>query len=146
MTVFVLLCLSTVAIYIVATLLPESVPVWQVSKQTRFALSSVFILLTLAVIPLSLRLFKFRFVAHDLILYKEKSLLKWGLLRMAMLGVLLLVNLLLYYLLEEEPTFGWLALILLLVLPFIVPTQNRCEAEVEVREPEESKNEKSKEA
>lgn len=146
MTVFVLLCLSTVAIYIVATLLPESVPVWQVSKQTRFALSSVFILLTLAVIPLSLRLFKFRFVAHDLILYKEKSLLKWGLLRMAMLGLLLLVNLLLYYLLEEEPTFGWLALILLLVLPFIVPTQNRCEAEVEVREPEESKNEKSKEA
>lgn len=129
MGTFVLLCLSALAIYVLATLAPDLIPLWQASEAVRFTLSSVFILLTLALIPLSLRLFRFGFIARDLIKYKEQALLKWGLTRMLMLDVLLLANLVLYYLLGEEPTFGWLALILLLVQPFIVPTMTRCKAE-----------------
>ena len=129
MTVFVLLCLSAVLVYVLATLMPEVFPVWQASEETRFGLSSAFILLTLAVIPAALRMFKFGFIERDLFIYKEKALLKWGLLRMLLLGMLLLTNLLLYYLLGEEPTFGWLALILILVQPFVVPTMSRCKAE-----------------
>lgn len=129
MIVFALLGLSALLIFAIATQWPEMFPVWQASEETRFALSSVFILLTLAVIPASLRLFKVGCIERDLYMNKEKALLKWGLLRMTMLGALLLANLLLYYLLDEEPTFGWLSVILLLVQPFIVPTMGRCEAE-----------------
>lgn len=129
MIAFALLGLSALLIFAIATQWPEMFPVWQASEETRFALSSVFILLTLAVIPASLRLFKVGCIERDLYLNKERALLKWGLLRMTMLGALLLANLLLYYLLGEEPTFGWLSVILLLVQPFIVPTMGRCEAE-----------------
>ena len=129
MIAFALLGLSALLIFVIATQWPEMFPVWQASEETRFALSSVFILLTLAVIPASLRLFKVGCIERDLYLNKERALLKWGLLRMTMLGALLLANLLLYYLLGEEPTFGWLSVILLLVQPFIVPTMGRCEAE-----------------
>lgn len=129
MIVFALLGLSALLIFAIATQWPEMFPIWQASEETRFALSSVFILLTLAVIPASLRLFKVGCIERDLYLNKERALLKWGLLRMTMLGALLLANLLLYYLLGEEPTFGWLSVILLLVQPFIVPTMGRCEAE-----------------
>ena len=129
MITFALLGLSALLIFAIATQWPEMFPVWQASEETRFALSSVFILLTLAVIPASLRLFKVGCIERDLYMNKEKALLKWGLLRMTMLGALLLANLLLYYLLGEEPTFGWLSVILLLVQPFIVPTMGRCEAE-----------------
>lgn len=129
MIAFALLGLSALLIFAIATQWPEMFPVWQASEETRFALSSVFILLTLAVIPASLRLFKVGCIERDLYMNKEKALLKWGLLRMTMLGALLLANLLLYYLLGEEPTFGWLSVILLLVQPFIVPTMGRCEAE-----------------
>ena len=129
MIAFALLGLSALLIFAIATQWPEMFPIWQASEETRFALSSVFILLTLAVIPASLRLFKVGCIERDLYLNKERALLKWGLLRMTMLGALLLANLLLYYLLGEEPTFGWLSVILLLVQPFIVPTMGRCEAE-----------------
>lgn len=129
MTVFALLCLSAALLYALATLLPEAIPLWQASEETRFTLSSVFILLTLAVIPTSLRLFRFGYVERCLYIYKEKALLRWGLLRLLLLGGLLLTNLLLYYLLGEEPTFGWLSLIIVLVLPFVVPTMGRCRAE-----------------
>ena len=130
MTAFVLLCLVSAGLYLMYTFLPESMPVLHVSDETRFTTTSVFILLTLAIIPFSLRLFKFKGIARDLHTRKAPALLKWGLIRMVMIGDLLVFNILFYYLLEEEPTHGWLAVILLLILPFIVPTKGRCEAEV----------------
>lgn len=130
MTAFVLLCLVSAGLYIMYTLLPEAMPVLHVDEEIRFTIKSVFILLTLATIPFSLRLFKFKGIARDLHTRKAPALLKWGLIRMLMVGDLLVFNILFYYMLEEEPTHGWLAVILLLILPFIVPTKGRCEAEV----------------
>jgi hypothetical protein len=92
------------------------------------------ILLTLAAIPLGLRLFKFRKVADDLRQRGELALLKWGVLRLSMIGDLLVINTLLYYIFGFEPAFGYLAVICLLSMPFIVPTMSRCEAEVTVDE------------
>ena len=130
MCAFVLLCLVSAGLYIMYTFLPETMPVLHVNEEVRFTTKSIFILLTLANIPFALRLFKFKGIAHDLHTRKAPALLKWGLIRMLILGNLLVSNILFYYLLEEEPTHGWLAVILILILPFIVPTKGRCEAEV----------------
>lgn len=130
MTAFVLLCTVSAGLYAMYTFLPEVMPVLSVSEETRFTVNSVMILLTLATIPLALRLFKFKGIARDLHARKAPALLKWGLIRMLMVGDLLVFNILFYYLLEDEPTHGWLAVILILILPFIIPTKGRCEAEV----------------
>lgn len=131
MTIFVALCVAVAGIWIFAQVAADSVPVWhQATNQARFVLSVTMILATLAVIPLALKLFKLKPVAADLTKRKAPALKKWGVIRLLALGSFLLANLSLYYLLEEEPTFGWLSVILLLVLPFVVPTMSRCEAEV----------------
>lgn len=101
------------------------------SQQERFVVTTVMILLTLALVPLSLRLFRFRRVAADLMSRKEKALAKWGKIRMATLGQLLFVNTALYYLYGYEPSFGYLAIVVLLTMPFIYPSMSRCIAETE---------------
>lgn len=135
MTVFALICAIVVVLYAYTTMLQGEFPSIHASEGTRFALSCVCILLTLCTIPFALKLFKFKRIERDLQTRKSEALLQWGLLRMSMVGFLLLANILLYYLLEEEPTFGWLSVILILILPFIVPTMSRCEAETAQDEP-----------
>ena len=94
-----------------------------------FVLTTIMELATLACAYLALRLFKFQKVHDDLTARKEAALRKWGVLRLALLGVPLLANTLLYYL-YMNPTFGYMAIILALCLPFVFPGKNRCEAEV----------------
>lgn len=105
-----------------------------ISKEALFVISTVMILLTLAAIPLGLRLFKFKKVAADLRERGEMALLKWGVLRLSMIGDLLVINTLFYYIFGFEPAFGYLAVICMLSMPFIVPTMSRCEAEVSAEE------------
>ena len=59
---------------------------------------------------------------------KEPALLKWGMLRLLILEVPMVSNTYLYYM-YMNATFGYLAIILLLCLPFVFPTQSRCIAE-----------------
>ena len=40
-----------------------------------------------------------------------------------------MMNTLLYYFYAFEPAYGYLAVIILLSMPFILPTMSRCEAE-----------------
>lgn len=101
------------------------------SAKTLYIYSTVMILLTLALVPLALRLFKFRRVHYELMLMGEYGLFKWGTLRLAILGVLLNVNTMMYYIFGFEPTFGYLAVVTLLAMPFVYPTMKRCFAEVE---------------
>ena len=56
-------------------------------EQAEFLLTTMMELLTLAVIPLSLKLFKFPRVHADLVSRKAEALRKWGLLRLLMLLV-----------------------------------------------------------
>ena len=95
------------------------------SKQTEFVALTVMELTTLAIAFLGLRLFKFPMIHTQLVTEKEPAMLKWGLLRLFVLEVPMIVNTYLYYI-YMNPTFGYLAIILLLTLPFVMPTVSRC--------------------
>ena len=98
------------------------------SKQTEFVALTVMELTTLAMAFLGLRLFKFPMIHTQLVTEKEPAMLKWGLLRLFVLEVPMIVNTYLYYM-YMNPTFGYLAIILLLTLPFVFPSEGRCLAE-----------------
>lgn len=132
---FTLICVIALGLYIGGEFLGMDIAVLSdVSDQTRFVLQTVAILLSLAVVPLSLKLFSLEKVKEDLMERKAGALKKWGTLRLLMLGVVLIGNTLLYYMLGYEPAFGYLAIITALVLPFVVPTAKRCEAEIDNRD------------
>ena len=98
------------------------------SKQTEFVALTVMELTSLAAAFIGLRLFKFRMIHNELVTNEEPAMLKWGLLRLLILEVPMIVNTYLYYI-YMNTTFGYLAIILLLCLPFVMPTESRCLAE-----------------
>lgn len=97
-------------------------------SQSEIILTYVVELATIAIIPLALRLFKFQGVASDLQRRHHEALRKWGVLRLMMLGFLLLANTLLYYV-YLNTSFGYLAIMTALCLPFVYPSEGKCEAE-----------------
>ena len=98
------------------------------SKQTEFIAMTTMELASLAAAFLGLRLFKFPKIHESLVTQKEPALLKWGMLRLLVLEVPMVSNTYLYYI-YMNTTFGYLAIILLLCLPFVFPSVNRCIAE-----------------
>lgn len=111
---------------------PVFVGQWQNETEMLFICQIVFQIGTLALVPLALRLFKFRKI-HDEIINDETpnhaKLLVYGMLRMDMLHLPMIINLVLYYFFMV-PGFGYMAIVLFLSSLFIVPTLKRCEAEV----------------
>ena len=95
------------------------------SKDSEFLAMSAMELTTLAAAFLGLRLFKFPKIHTELVTRKEPAMLKWGMLRLLVLEVPMVCNTYLYYM-YMNPTFGYLAIILLLCLPFVFPSLNRC--------------------
>lgn len=118
--------LLLVAVFETVVVFPET----RVTDITQFEfLMTLFVELgTVAVIPVSLRMFKFRRVADDLHTRHEKALLKWGLLRLQMLFCALFINIILYYAFMNT-SFGYLAIIVALCLPFVYPSIQRCTVE-----------------
>ena len=98
------------------------------SKQTEFIAMTTMELTSLAAAFLGLRLFKFPKIHESLVTQKEPALLKWGMLRLLVLEVPMVSNTYLYYI-YMNTTFGYLAVMLLLCLPFVFPSLNRCLAE-----------------
>lgn len=119
------------------------------TRGQRFVCSTVMILLTISLLPLSLRLFRFKPISNDLQQRKEQALACWGTLRLCVLGALLVLNTFLYYAFELEASYGYLAVVTLLCMPFVIPTLSRCEDEVKSPEtpesPESSENPESPE-
>ena len=99
------------------------------NTQAEFLLTIMMEILTLVAIPVTLKLFKFKNVRADLIARKAEALRKWGILRLLLLEVPMFVNTLLYYA-YGKTTFGYMAIILLLTLPFVYPSMERCQSEV----------------
>ena len=99
-------------------------------KNVEFVMTAVMELLTLATVFLALRLFKFNKVHDDLVARKYSALKKWGMLRLLMLGLPMMYNTYLYYMFMNT-TFGYMAIIQILCMPFVFPSKSRCEAEVE---------------
>lgn len=100
---------------------------WNASGE--FVAATFMELLTLCVIPVALRLFRFRRVADSLTTHD--ALLRWGMVRMLMLCVPMVGNTLLYYL-YMNVAFGYMGIILLLCLAFVLPTKTRCESEIHI--------------
>lgn len=103
-----------------------------VDNRSEFAVVMFMELLTIGVIPLSLRLFRFPRVGQQLKQHHGESLKKWGVVRLLLLSVPMLANTLLYYI-YLNASFGYLAIILALCLPFVWPTGERCEKEAFTR-------------
>ena len=99
-------------------------------KQTEFLLTTLMELLTLASVYMALRLFKFDKVHQVLVTRKADGLRRWGLIRLAILLLPMPLNTVLYYLFMNT-TFGYMAIILAICLPFVYPSEARCEAETE---------------
>lgn len=97
-------------------------------QQAEFLLTTMMELLTLALIPLALRLFKFKMVHDELMARPVEALRKWGTLRLLMLEVPMLTNTLLYYA-YANTAFGYMAIIIAIALAFVYPSMNRCIAE-----------------
>ena len=81
-------------------------------------------LITIVFIPVALRLFKTKDVQKRLEEGNIKAFRKWGLVRILMITVPLVLNTLLYYSFMNT-TFGYMALILLICLPFIYPASRK---------------------
>src|SRR5574344_1932399 len=97
-------------------------------KVTQFWLQIVMEFITICIIPLALRFFKFKFVVETIKKEREKSLLRWGIVRMDMLCIPMVANAWIYEL-TLSPGFGYMAIILFICLFFITPTVKRCEKE-----------------
>lgn len=111
------------------------------SKEHKFFSSTLMILLTICLLPLSLRLFKFERIRADLLSRQAPALLRWGMVRLMLMGLLLIVNTFLYYAFEFESAYGYLAVVVLLCMSFVVPTMSRCQAEVTAEEQPQPTNE-----
>lgn len=109
-------------------------------SKINYIVQMVMILLTLGQIPLALRLLKTENIHRELV-REPMMLLKWGIVRIMLLGAPLVINTLLYYFFGFEPAFGYLAVITLLSMVFILPTTNRCVAET-TDEPTEDSEQK----
>jgi len=90
--------------------------------ETEFLVTIVMELLTIVTVPTALRLFKAKNVEQRLEEGDEEQFKKWSLVRIFMITETLLANTLLYYLFMNT-TFGYMALILLICVPFIYPAQ-----------------------
>lgn len=100
-----------------------------VDEKNEFMWATIMELITLIVIPLALKLFKIGMVKKRLNQTGEKALLRWGTLRILLLAFPLIFNTLLYYLFMAT-TFGYMAIILLLCMPFVYPALGKCYYEV----------------
>ncbi len=86
-------------------------------------------LLTICVIPMALRLFKLKKIHNQLMNQKAEALMNWGLVRIHLIGIPMLMNAYLYEQ-TQSPAFGYMAIILFLANFFITPTLGRCKEEV----------------
>ena len=128
----VVIYISLVAIALAIIILYETdileAGVMEEQKQLEFILTALMELISLGAAFLGLRLFKFKTVHNDLVNRQEPAMWKWGVIRLLILEVPMVIDTLLYYI-YMNTTFGYLAVMLLLCLPFVFPSVNRCLAE-----------------
>ena len=90
------------------------------TEADEFKLLSVLEMLTLMSIFLMLRLFKFERIARQIEESPQRALLLWTSVRVAVMLVMIAANGLLYYG-TMNTTFGYLAIIMMVSLPFVYP-------------------------
>lgn len=98
---------------------------WKKTASSDFAATTAMQLITIASIPTGMYLFQMKVIKRSLHASPERSLRKWGTLRIFLFGLPLVVNTLLYYM-YMNVSFGYMAIICLLCFPFIYPSMARC--------------------
>ena len=93
-------------------------------EELAYWLSIIGVALTIILLPLSLRLFKFERVKRA-VAKSEHHYLRWSVVRLGCLALPLLYNLVCYYLLGCEPTYGYLALMIVVAYIFIWPSRDK---------------------
>lgn len=96
-----------------------------------FFMQVVMEFVTIAVIPIALKLFSLKAIRRKLVKGKESSLLFWGTVRINLLCLPMLVNTWMYYQAALSPAFGYMAIILFLSSFFVYPSMSRCVAETD---------------
>lgn len=99
-------------------------------KMADYYVAIVMELITICLIPIALRLFKFKKVRESLKDKNIDALKGWGSLRLTMLTLPMMLNTLLYYLFMNV-AFGYMGIIGLLCLVFVYPSKTRCNSEVQ---------------
>lgn len=94
-------------------------------KQVEFVIMSMMEILTIIAIPIALKLFKFKTIANKLASDTLHHFERWGIVRLCLLNVPMVINLVCYYLFVGAG-FGYLAIILFLSLFFVYPSLSRC--------------------
>lgn len=100
----------------------------QGDKKLEFVVLMVMELALVCLIPLALRLFKFKKIKQKLEEEGVWACIKWGERRIAMIIYPILINTLFYYLFANN-SFGIMAVIFAICLVFVYPSKKRCEAE-----------------
>ncbi len=116
-----IVCAVIVSILFETSLLPDGLAAG-IGGNIEFGVTSAMQIVTLCAIPVSLRLFKFGIIKRQLT--TEHELGKWSMARILILSDLMIANTLLYYLFLNA-SFGYMAIILLLCMFFVVPTKER---------------------
>jgi hypothetical protein len=101
--------------------------------QTEFVCQMAVVLISLAMIPIALKFFRFKAVA----LKVREQYLRLSVCRMLMLEVPLLLNLAGYYLFVNS-SFFYLGVIMLVAFVFVYPSMDRCLYETEQKEESQS--------
>lgn len=96
-------------------------------KSIEFVTAFTMEFLTICIIPVAMRLFRFRRIGRKLT--SAEALKVWGMTRLLMLCVPMVLNTVLYYMFMNV-AFGYMGIILFLCLFFIVPTRERCMSEI----------------
>ena len=120
--------LIIVVLYETETLLPGALAL---NNRLCFVVATIMELLTIAIIPFALRLFKFRKINSRLTeneATRWENLLGYGSVRILLLAVPMIINVVCYYLFTLT-AFAYLAIILFLCMFFIYPTVDKCIAE-----------------
>lgn len=94
-------------------------------KQVEFVIMSMMEILTIIAIPVALKLFKFKAIANKLASDTLLHFELWGIVRLCLLNVPMVINLVCYYLFVGAG-FGYLSIILFLSLFFVYPSLSRC--------------------
>ena len=121
----IVIALILVVLYETEVILPGAV---DFGSQNWFLILTFMELITVGVIPLALYLFKIKRVRKELTETPVPAMKRYGIMRLLMLGVPLVANTDFYYM-SMNTSFGYMAIILLLVLPFVYPSKARCEEE-----------------
>lgn len=94
-------------------------------EHQEFLVLSVMEILTLCCIPLSMKLMKIRNIRKSIMANPPRNFMKWGIIRLFLIGVPLIINTIFYYS-YMNVAFGYMGIIGMLCMFFIYPSKERC--------------------